>query len=206
LLYDIGKMGLPDQLLDTPDSALTIEQRKQVEKHPVLGQAILMGLEPLQGAARLIRHHHERWDGKGYPDRLVGEDIPRGARVLAVLNDYDSLISGAMLGESFRPQEAREFIAERSGRRYDPDLVIHILDFLENRAAPAEFGIPELHLRPERLKPGMVLSRDLRMPNGMLLLSSDYQLNEALVERILAFQRDSERPFMVHVHAPEEAT
>lgn len=203
LLHDIGKLGLPDDLIRLPYARLSTTQRRVVEKHPVTGQAILMGMEPLQTTALFIRHHHETYDGKGYPDRLFGEEIPLGARILAVVNDYDGLCSGALLDEELSPQDARKFVQQRADKRYDPEVVaafIKVLDAQQSGGGP----VREHHLSPKELEPGMVLSRDLLSSDGVLLLTRGYRLTEALVAKICTFERDNETQFRIHVIAEED--
>jgi len=203
LLHDIGKIALPDDLLARPYADLSTTQRKVIAKHPVTGQAILMGLEPLQETARYIRHHHEQWDGRGYPDRLAGEEIPLGARIVAVANEYDGLRSGALLGEDLTPADARSFIEARRERRYDPrvvDALLTVLDARERDLTP----VHELHLAAEELQAGMVLSRDLTSREGVLLLSRGYRLTEPLVRKIQNLERDGEERLTIHVRAEKE--
>ena len=123
LLHDIGKLGLPDDLLAKPFNALTPEQRAQVMKHPVIGQNILMGIEKFKEAAILVRHHHECYDGNGYPDHLAGIAIPQGSRILHVVNEYDSLLIGTLVQRALKPAEALNFLIENRGKRYDPAAV-----------------------------------------------------------------------------------
>ena len=87
LLHDIGKLGWSDELLAKPFNTLTPDQRAQVMKHPQIGQNLLMAIDRFKDAAILVRHHHECFDGSGYPDHLAGMAIPLGARILAVAND-----------------------------------------------------------------------------------------------------------------------
>lgn len=198
LLHDIGKLAWSDELLRTPYAGLSTAQRKVVEKHPITGQAILMGLEPLHKTANLIRYHHEHYDGKGFPDRLFGERIPLGARILAVVNDYDGLRNGTLLGEDLSSLDARAFIAKRRGTRYDAavvDAFVTVLDAKEK----GEGMVRELRLEPRQLIPGMVLSRDLVSPEGVLLLTKGYRLNDVLVRKLNAFAEEDQTPLLVHI-------
>jgi response regulator RpfG family c-di-GMP phosphodiesterase len=106
LLHDVGKIGLPDELLSKPVSHMSGDELGLLRKHPVTGQAALMGLENLRKAGTFIRGHHERWDGQGYPDRLSGLAIPYGARVLAVANDFDALQIGTLSPRKLKQDEA----------------------------------------------------------------------------------------------------
>ena len=203
LLHDIGKLGVPDEVLERPYVALSAEQRRVFNKHPVLGQAALMALEPLQVAGRLIRHHHERFDGKGYPDRLTGEEIPLGARILSVVNDYDSLQVGTLVEGNLSTKEARNFLDENASGRYDPEVVEAFLKWLaENPLHGAD--LHELRMTSDDLRSDMVLARDLLNSQGLLLLSQGHVLDDALIARIRLFEREEKRGFTIYVkHEPE---
>lgn len=129
-LHDIGKIGLPDQLLSKP-GALDVNERAMMETHTIIGANILDSLgrehgESLSflGAARaIVRHHHERYDGRGYPDHLAGEDIPPAARVVAVADVYDALRRKRFHKPALPHAEASRFILEASGGQFDPVLV-----------------------------------------------------------------------------------
>ncbi|HTD78842.1 MAG TPA: HD domain-containing phosphohydrolase, partial [Chloroflexota bacterium] len=88
LVHDIGLIGLPDQVLRRTPALLPPQERAQYERHPMLGQSMLSTVEPLAEMGTWIRHHHERWDGNGYPDHLVGTAIPLASRVIALLDGY----------------------------------------------------------------------------------------------------------------------
>ncbi len=200
LLHDIGKIGLPDALLDQPLSALSAEERAQVIRHPLTGQAALLALEPLAGAAALIRAHHERYDGLGFPDGLALGQIPLGARVLAVANDYDALQLGTVVEGKLGPPEAQAFLAANKGTRYDPRVVDAFLGLLGESARTGN-PVEEVRLTSDNLRAGMVLARDLVNGKGMLLLTRGHELNEAVIAKIRACERDDRRGYTIHVHA-----
>ncbi len=123
LLHDVGKIGIPDEILRKP-GPLTEEERRLMQTHTALGEQMLGGVAFLQGTGlRVVRHHHERWDGTGYPDRLAGEQIPLGARVFAVADALDAMTSD----RPYRPAQpwsaAREEILSQAERQFDPDVV-----------------------------------------------------------------------------------
>lgn len=198
LLHDIGKIGLPDKLLTKPFATLVGEERDLALRHPATGQAALMGLEQLHGAAKLIRAHHERWDGMGFPDGLSGLAIPMGARILALANDYDAAQIGTLLSKRMTQSEAVTFIMEGRGKRYDPQ-VADI--FAPMMGAQVNSAIAETSLKSIQLKVGMALSRDLMTPEGILLLSRDFVLNDEIIEQIHSFERSSGRALTLYVHA-----
>ena len=200
LLHDIGQIGLPDKLLHKQFNMLSGEERASVMKHPVIGEAALMALEQLHGAAKLIRSHHERFDGQGFPDGLSGLAIPLGARVLAVANEYDGAQQGYLTSKRLSATDALTFIKEGRGRRYDPQVVDALVAMMsaDVAAAPRE---REIALQPGDLKAGMVLSRDLLTRDGLLLLAHDYVLDEALLEQLRSYERTDGRPMAVYVKA-----
>ena len=185
LLHDVGKIGFPDYLLEKSFANLTSEERLDVSKHPVKGQTALMALEPLNGAAKLIRSHHERFDGLGFPDKLQGLAIPLGARIIALANEYDSVQIGMLLSKRLKQADAVLFIQEGSGKRYDPAVVDAFMSVMESAA----HVVQEQALRPEQLRPGMVLSRDLLSGQGDLLLSKDHLLDASLIDQIRGFKQ-----------------
>lgn len=183
LLHDIGKIGLPDSLLAKPFETLAQDERTLVMTHPVLGAAALVALEPLAAATILIRSHHERYDGLGYPDGLKGQTIPLGARILAVANDYDALQRGTVVGTPLTPRAARDFLVQNRGKRYDPVVVDAFIALLGARHEELVTQ-PVLCVGTADLVNDMVLARDLVTDDGVLLLAKDYLMDDALIARL----------------------
>ena len=196
LLHDIGKIGLPDRLLHKPFASLTTEERAEVIKHPVTGQAALMALGSMKETARLIRSHHERFDGLGFPDGLLGMAIPRGARILAVANDYDALLTGYLMSRQMSETEAREFLLEGRGKRYDPKVTDV---FLEMLGAIGPSVDPEVKITSSALRGGMALARDLVSHEGLLLLSKDHLLDDAMIGQIREFEHAEGKSLVIYV-------
>ena len=119
LLHDIGKVAMPDSILFKP-GPLTAEERALMDRHPVIGAEIIAGIEFLGEAAHVVRSHHERWDGSGYPDGLAGEQIPITARVFSVADVLDALTTDRPYRARMALPEARELIAGASGAHFDP--------------------------------------------------------------------------------------
>jgi ribonuclease P protein subunit RPR2 len=122
LLHDIGKVAIPDAILYKPGS-LTEDEREQMAQHPVIGAEIVDGIEFLQEAAKVVRYHHERWDGTGYPDGLEGEEIPIAARVFAVADVFDALTTDRPYRPALDLDDARRMIDRGSGSHFDPEVV-----------------------------------------------------------------------------------
>jgi len=123
LLHDIGKMAIPDQILQKPGE-LTRGERKRMQTHTVIGEQMLSGVSVLRGEGlRVVRSHHERWDGKGYPDGLSETEVPLGARVFAVADALDAMTSDRPYRRALRWSVAREEIAAQAGSQFDPEVV-----------------------------------------------------------------------------------
>ena len=135
IIHDIGKIGVPDAIL-LKRGELDSEERVKMNLHPVIGENIVA---PLQSSAELrpmIRHHHERYDGTGYPDRLAEEDIPLLARILSVCDAYDALISDRPYRDHLSQEQAVAILEEGAGRQWDPRIVQLVID--EARTQPAQ--------------------------------------------------------------------
>jgi response regulator RpfG family c-di-GMP phosphodiesterase len=122
LLHDIGKIGVPDAILRKP-AKLTDEEWVRMREHPVHGQAILREIEFLAGAARVVGQHHEKWDGSGYPSGLRGDEIDLNARIFAVADAFDAMISDRVYRAGRSYEEAAEELELFAGRQFDPDVV-----------------------------------------------------------------------------------
>jgi ribonuclease P protein subunit RPR2 len=123
LLHDVGKIGIPDGILQKP-GPLTRAERRRMQTHTVIGEQMLGGVAFLQGEGlKIVRSHHERWDGKGYPDNVVGDEIPLGARVFAVADTLDAMTSDRPYRRAMRWTAARDEIFAQSGKQFDPDVV-----------------------------------------------------------------------------------
>ncbi len=122
LLHDIGKLMLPEGLL-TKTTPLTPDDRAQFERQPAIAADILRNVPGLGRALEIVRHHHERWDGAGYPDRLAGEAIPLGARIFTICNTFDAMISTRPYRAKFTAPQAIAELRRGAGTKYDPSLV-----------------------------------------------------------------------------------
>ena len=132
LLHDIGKIAISDAILYKP-GRLTDDERDAMRRHPVIGEDIVRGIDFLAGARQVVRSHHERWDGAGYPDRLAGADIPLAARVFAVADTFDALTSDRPYRAASSFREARRVIAAAAGTQFDPTVAAAFDDITDAR-------------------------------------------------------------------------
>jgi len=122
LLHDVGKIGIPDRVLNKP-GALTVEEIEVIRQHTVFGGQILEKSPELAELRRFALHHHERWDGTGYPDRLAGPDIPQSVRVVSVADCWDAMVSDRIYRAGMEPHVAAEKVGKLGGTQFDPECV-----------------------------------------------------------------------------------
>ncbi|MGB9779750.1 MAG: HD-GYP domain-containing protein [Caldanaerobacter sp.] len=131
-LHDIGKIGIREEILEKPGK-LSYQEFAEIMDHPVMGYEIVKKLKVMENVAKIIRHHHERYDGKGYPDGLKGEDIPLGSRIIAVADAFDAMTSKRPYRES--PLTIAEAVAElrkNAGVQFDPKVVEAFISIIED--------------------------------------------------------------------------
>jgi response regulator RpfG family c-di-GMP phosphodiesterase len=179
-LHDIGLVGVPRQLIrkwqDDPRS-LDAPERALIEQHPILSQELSAFGDGMQRVGEVVRAHHERFDGAGYPDQLAGDKIPWLSRLLAVAVAFAS---------SKRDQtDAAEEIKTQSGSAFDPGAVLAFLKVLPVEAALRK----EREVRLADLRPGMVLARGIYTSNGLLLVPEGQHLNATYIEKLLNHNR-----------------
>jgi putative nucleotidyltransferase with HDIG domain len=136
LLHDVGKIGIPEHILNKPGK-LTASEFEIMKRHPAIGADILSVIGFPYPLIPIVRHHHENWDGTGYPDRLAGEEIPIGARILQVVDCYDALTSDRPYRRAMSDEDALKIVTDRSGTMYDPQVVAALLELNGAPAAPA---------------------------------------------------------------------
>ncbi len=131
LFHDIGKIGIPDSIL-LKDSKLTDEEYDQIKKHPSIGSHILSNASIFQDMIPIVKYHHERYDGKGYPEGLSGENIPYLARIAAVVDAFDAMTSRRTYRDSIPLENVKSEIERCSGTQFDPTIASAFLDILNN--------------------------------------------------------------------------
>jgi putative two-component system response regulator len=130
-LHDIGKVGIPDAVLLKPGK-FTPEEFEVMKEHVIIGETICQPLRTMRGVTPIIRHHHERWDGSGYPDRLVGDEIPYLAQIFQLIDIYDALASERPYKKCFTPHEALDIMAEEAAKGWrNPDLFQLFAEFIQ---------------------------------------------------------------------------
>lgn len=186
LIHDIGKVGGVDIPSDAGTQILTPEQWRSYKEHPVRGQTVVDSIEALRSAGKLIRYHHERWDGDGFPDGLRGAAIPFGARIVAMADFVDREMAKCRGGNASDLVLAalREEIL---GGRFDPALLFHARKVVPAICARASLanGAFEEEVDISELREGMTLSRDVLSGTGVLLLRSGSVLGPAAISALI---------------------
>ncbi len=135
MLHDIGKIGIPDSILKKPGK-LTDDEVQVIRNHPSIGGEILQDFTAIDGISEGARYHHERYDGKGYNERLKGEEIPLFARIICVADSYDTMSSRRVYKEHHDEQYILKELVECSGKQFDPNIVPYMVEMIKDGTAP----------------------------------------------------------------------
>ncbi len=139
LLHDIGKVAIPDEILHKP-GPLTDDEWKLMKEHPVIGERILRVLPGLGNVARIVRHEHERWDGGGYPDGLIGDAIPLGSRIIIAADTYHAITSDRPYRAARSHSEAVEELTRCAGTQFDPTVTAALIGHLYGQRQAGAVG------------------------------------------------------------------
>ncbi|MDO9286971.1 MAG: response regulator [Aquabacterium sp.] len=199
LLHDIGLIGMADPLAGKPLARYSADELALYRQHPGQAEQSLMALEDMQPVVALIRAHHERHDGQGFPDGLAGEAIPLGARILAVADAFDDLQSGHLVDPGVSQKDAMMLVRRASGSQFDPAVVEAFCRVNE----PQQAKLPQsLRIESDALQPDMVLAADLVSSRGILMLTAGQRMTPALVARIREFESREGGSLQIHVRPP----
>lgn len=181
-LHDVGF------LIDSSRAFFPADQagKNQALRHPSIGFAAMSQLPGFERSAKAILHHHESFDGNGYPQKLWGQNIPFLSKIIAVADAYDRALHPGLTLIAADSEEARRHLARERGKSLDPDLVGKFLFVLTTVDPIRRYNENEIEMSPTALRPGMVLSRDLRSIDKVLLLRADTILSQEVIDRMLS--------------------
>jgi response regulator RpfG family c-di-GMP phosphodiesterase len=205
LLHDIGKIGIPDRVFAKGVRNLTREEQETLKQHPMLGCSVVSSFEGLSRAALFIKHYHEKYDGTGYPDKLAGQNIPLGSRIIAVADRYDLLVSTNRFGASISSAKAMDYITRHANAEFDPEVVQFFVVARQKGQAEVKEEI-ETEVTVKDLRPGMVISHDMRTVSRRLLLPGNSTITEENLRRIRKYQQYDPVIDGIFIYNPEHAS
>ena len=203
LLHDIGKIGISDNLLRGDVEKMSPNEVAEYRQHAIRGQAAIDSIEDLRPAGVLIRHHHENFDGSGFPDRLAKGDIPVGARIIALADCLDRTFTGNRVDNAV---DISVLAAKsESGKKFDPAL----FPFMEQPFAETyakltgKTGMVEMELHANELREGMAVAREVRSGTGILLLGVGENLDRGKITALRRYYQidPPQKGILVRVHA-----
>ncbi len=183
-LHELGKLSISEELAMKNPEDYTQKERDFLSQHPAKAAGILEEFSSFEPVAKIIRHFHERYDGGGFPDGLVGDGIPLGSRILAAANLFDNLVFRT---QTMDVQQALERIDEEVGSVFDPAMAHHLHRYVH--AHPPDEVVRTRELRLYELEPGMELASSLYTVSGAKLLPINTLLTEAAIDRIASYNK-----------------
>jgi len=197
ILHDIGKLGFAQKLLEYKEDEWTTEERKTFKNHPIYGQETLHFINRLTHVGILIRTHHEKYDGEGYPDRLKDEEIPTGAKIIAVADAYDKIVNlqvnlgGAVTAaraarthtkyEEALQEAATTYLKKESFQSFDPEIVKHFLSLIKTQKVSL---MQELRVSLTNIREGTKLAKPLYSSSGRFLLPQNALLTAGIIRKL----------------------
>ncbi|MGE0200155.1 MAG: HD domain-containing phosphohydrolase [Candidatus Melainabacteria bacterium] len=195
-LHDIGKINIPIEILNKPEAEWTPSETDRVRRHAAQGEALVAMIPGFEEAARYVRHHHEHFDGTGYPDQKQKHGIPMGARIIAAVNLFDKDLHPPA-GMTGTVDKALARVKSRAGNVLDPAVVEALIRVAE---LPANQMNRECSITVQQLQTGMVLSRDLVTQKGILILCTGTELTDTIVQRVQAYLMKDPPATGIYIH------
>lgn len=189
LLYSLGKLALPDELLKRPLAELDAHELLAYKKHGTIAFNALTPLTHLQYAAKLVLHQNEHYDGSGYPEKLFGDGIPLGARILKIVIDYVQYLMGVISGQPLSKKDTLAKMDADVKTIYDPELYNH---FCKHLVKVDDVDHEDHEVSIGDLKAGMVIARGIFNQEKVLLVAEGTELNDDLVSRLRVLARNNE--------------
>ena len=199
LLHEIGKISMSEQTMTKRENLFTPDEVNLWKGHPLVAERILGNIDQLVEVRRIIRHHHENYNGSGFPDGLKKNEIPLGSRIIAVMDTYDKLANKTYINVDNTRSRALKALRLKMGIELDPGVVSSFISVLHSHK-PQNKSRKEIELRPFELKENMILSRDLYTTRGMMVFPKDKRLEEASIKTILDSERMEKLLTVVYVY------
>ena len=195
LLHDIGMIGLPIEILSKKKTEMNSDERQLYLSHPARGEIILNEIEFLQPVAKLVRAHHEQFNGCGFPDGLNGKKIPLLAQIISAVSTYDNLRHKGKISLGNIP----EYLQRMRGYQFEPVIVDHLLEINLQRIQEAEKK-DYVEVLLDDLKEGMVLAAHIKMKSGALVMPSQTVINSNSIEKLKNYNKQAFIPDTININ------
>ncbi|MBD3232587.1 MAG: response regulator [candidate division Zixibacteria bacterium] len=183
-LHDIGKIALPEHILRKRRKEYMASDIAEIQQHPVTGQSIVLSISGFEDIGIIIRHHQENWDGSGYPDRLRGDKIPFGSRIISIASAFEVEAFRDDYPDQEEISEATAFLVKNSGSRFDPDLVKRFIDHEIGKTFYRKESSFKILVKPQELREGMITAMDSYTEKGMFLLPKGIKITSGIINRL----------------------
>lgn len=204
MLHELGKIQIRDATLTKPYFGLSGSDLKEYRAYPMQGFLLMASLDHLSSVSNLIKYHCEQYDGKGFPDKLQGKNIPIGARIIGMAMHFFMYRNGLADGNSHSDEDAEKYLRSTAGKEVDPELVEPFLECVKQEFAKK--GKYETMVALEKAKPGMVLSRDLYNLRGIIMLTRGAVLTDKIISKLEYIGSKEKHKYVLYVEnqQPEE--
>ncbi|MCP4988621.1 MAG: response regulator [Colwellia sp.] len=198
LLYETGKLALEQSLLSQSIDSMSQSERRLYNSFYQKSFELLKKVDELSFVAEIIKHIPDNYNGSTAPEHLTGDEIPLGARIIAIVSMYDNLVNGRQLEAKVPTVEAKFRVKESSNKLFDPSLVNHYLTILEERPAPSE-GKVEYILNSTDLTEGLILTRDIVNTDNNAMLTKGTKLELHHIEKLIEIEKEQDEFFIIYI-------
>jgi response regulator RpfG family c-di-GMP phosphodiesterase len=201
-LHDIGKIGLPDKIISKQQAEMSKTDLGELRKHPILGQSCIFFIEGFDEIGKMIRHHHENYDGSGYPDGLMENKIPLGSRIIRIADAFDKIAFSKGYPSARSLNDATAHLVQYSESYFDPILVKKIIELdIAKQYIYGEKAESNI-IKVFELEPGMIVASEIYTGSGMFLLPKGAKLSSGMIKRLIKIDKVDPIPMGVQVLLP----
>ena len=184
-IHDIGKVGISDKILKKKPRDYSKADRDEIKKHPILGQSCVSNINGFEEIGIIIRHHHENYNGSGYPDNIREKRIPLGSRIIRIANEFDKLSFENGYPSMNKLNESAAYLVKFSDSHFDPDLVKKFIEYDIAKCLPQKDSLEAIVVKTFEIQVGMILAEDINTVNGMFLMPKGAKLSNGIIKRII---------------------
>ncbi len=199
-LHDIGKVGIADKIIRKPASDYTKTELEEIKKHPILGQSCVYNISGFEDIGMIIRHHHENYNGSGYPDNIREQQIPLGSRIIRIADAFDNLAFDKGYPNHDVLSESAASLVQFAESWYDPDIVKKFIKYDLAKSFLHKDSSSTIVVKTFELEEGMITASDIHTNSGMFLLPKGARLSSGMIMRIMKIDKVDPIPEGVNVY------